>query len=470
MNFNIEQIEKQYDVQQLKLNEIELWPIVKYILLDYNVPKKQYQKTIIYNVLASFLSCIIHCFKTINYNLKTKKLKSQSKNSKLIYVANSDERRDKIENLSFSKWADSLKNLSTNVVDLRIIEYEGNSGYQTPTYTQVEQISWQIYFWSFYYWLFQSFQRKTSSIIDQQNILKDVNIINKDHSIINNLVYEYRKIESFHLGFKKRLKNNKPSAVLFTFFPVSMNFGLILACKHLKIKSIDLQHGQQGDANPMYAQWHSNTNKNIQFKLLPDVFWMWGKRSAQRIEKWNHKNKIIIGGNSWMALNKKIFKPKSFDANRKKNILVATQHLNDFLNSYLINYIILDREFNWYIRIHPKYKHVSSQFEEPFSQPNIFFKEANTEQLYPLLNKCDFTITFWSTVAYEALYFNSHPIIIHPYGKKSMKSYIDQEIFAYAGNNNELKFALKEHHYKTEKDPYILSNSDIIVQNLVKQI
>jgi hypothetical protein len=296
------------------------------------------------------------------------------------------------------------------------------------------------------------------------------------------LLEELRLIAGVKRSFLPVLKAIAPKAVFLACYYHPIAMGLILACRARRIRTIEVQHGQQGDYHGMYANWSKAGAGG--YALMPDIFWCWGQQSADRINRWSRPSwpaqQAIVGGNPWMA--RQIHQPDSAAeeallskvfAGGKTHVLVALQPVEDALPAPIREAIALSPpRIRWLIRFHPKMgadrKAEIRGTLTATGKDNFEMDLASSLPLARLLKRADFVITLWSSVAYEALLFGAHPIIAHENGQKSFKSYIDRGLFSYVGSSQGILDLLARGRTQriVENNPYIETREEVIFDKL----
>jgi hypothetical protein len=283
---------------------------------------------------------------------------------------------------------------------------------------------------------------------------------------------------------RRVLKRVAPKAVFFTCYYQANSMAAILAARELGIRSVDVQHGQQGDYHGMYAGWNPPPGG---YELLPDLFWCWGAQSAERINRWSRSvcpaHKGIVGGNPWMS--RQIHGQSTADegsdlhtllAPGQKHVLLALQPIQNPLPDMIVAAIAASPpNVRWLVRLHPmmrgaREEEIRARLAET-GHPNVELDLSSSLPLAVLLRRMDFVITLWSSVAYEALLFGAHPIIAHENGHKAFQSYIDNGLFSYANSPDDILRTLhrdrSEFNFR-EDVPYIETHENVIREQLLE--
>lgn len=263
----------------------------------------------------------------------------------------------------------------------------------------------------------------------------------------------FQLFEVYQDFFEKFLSAIQPKVVFLIGYHYIPNTPLITACKKLKIKTVDIQHGYQGESHYAYARW---TRVPISgYELLPDYFWNWSQLHKETIEKWRPPgfthHQPLVGGNLWLGKcqsrdmvsleNKK--DPfydylKTFD----KVVLVTTDFVDPPLPLHLIDVMQRSpKSWLWLIRLHPNQRRFIKQIEsiiEKHEITNYEIDNANSYYLYDLLERSDYHISFFSTVSFEVSIFNIQTIIVHPVGFEDFREFIERGLILYADNADKL--------------------------------
>ncbi|MCX2745194.1 hypothetical protein OO013_15040 [Mangrovivirga sp. M17] len=274
--------------------------------------------------------------------------------------------------------------------------------------------------------------------------------LTNDDTDLNNILLEVQ--ERYDLD--KQLLLNKILSILFTvivwtriysfiFKKVNpkLSFGLCyynnemlgmnLAASRMGVKSIDMQHGAQGELHPMYTY---NRKLLSDFEMLPDIYWVWDKVSGKNIENWISPNKkVIYGGNPWIDF----LKEKSILINIDKPvILITVQPLNPVLEKDILEVIYKSSDrYEWWIRYHPRMTlSEKNDFETELKEFNILkkvnFDIPNELELPQLLEIASVHISRYSGSISEASMVGVPSIICDEIGLEIYKDLeLNQSIF-----------------------------------------
>lgn len=293
-----------------------------------------------------------------------------------------------------------------------------------------------------------------------------------EQAIITKLNY----IESYTAFFEDLLRALKPKAVFLICFYDIINMALIKTCKKLGVVSVDLQHGKQGKYHGLYTHWMKLPERGYDF--LPDYFWNWGDESRSNI---NQRSPVdiqhhlpLVGGNLWLnkwklddwyVENEEEKKFYARLAKLEKVILYSAQPIDVPFPPHVLEAMRASPEtWLWLIRLHPGQKGEQENIQKTLEASGVCcfeISQAISLPLYALLKRCDYHVTCWSTVCYEALVFNVPTSIVHENGRIFYQEYIAKGIFFDALSSEELLKQIKQYTGKNivpESSPYIVAD------------
>jgi hypothetical protein len=254
------------------------------------------------------------------------------------------------------------------------------------------------------------------------------------------------------------------------YFPAFM--GLNWAAKIKGVASIDIQHGKQGKYHGMYSHWTKIPQEG--YALLPKWFWSWGTLSADNIMKWQAdrtSHRCVVGGNPWISRwNSKEFSTNELvRPNAEKIILVTTQapvgDFYDFFPEMLVDAIKMSpADWLWIIREHPNFKQGNSLIQgklKAVDSSKYKIGIHNKFPLYSLLAICDFHVTAFSSVCYEADFFSVPTAIFSDIGKKLYCQEIEVGRFAFCEEWQDLINAIAYFRIKKDDAKYIESDKKL---------
>lgn len=442
----INYIEQHFDIHSLRYKDICIWPLIRSIVVidsDHRKSNNFGRKNVV-NKLSGLLKILKKYVQSriVDYAHTSRPIEQ----SDFLIIDYDQYRNIKLGSSYFSRFADALAAFIKKTYTCQILEYQDPEATpRMPRTSNVRLLDLHV----FYAIIRRAFTKneKINNYDAFEKFLEASKL--KDFIALSESVLLHRLEQIFYFKqyFEQLLPKIQPKAAFVIGYFSNCNLGLILACKAKGIKTVELQHGQQG-------VYHLNTFwENVPqngFEMLPEYFWMWGKISQDRILQWTQKqayHKAILGGNPWLsyyANELKSIEPKK--VSERRNILVCCQYPDDFFNSYLAEAMAQTQDqYHYMIRLHPRFLSEKKKFKDHLAQyelSNYEMESATQDMIYDVIARSDLLVTWWSTTAYEALAFGVHSILIHPHGKASMGHNIDAGVFAYADNQNDFVQAL----------------------------
>ena len=422
----INNLEKKYDISNLKYDDFNPWPYIRFILiqkyLSQNLSRqnKVIEKKNYIKKLYIFFNSIFNYIK----NPITKK------NVDVIFFTRTSELEKNLNNKLFNKFSDSLICLVKDKLKIKVLEtndlnFLKNYKYFNDKTVSIDWIKDLSIVKSRLLTLFKFPKKKTN--IDC--LSKEIDIVNLEKQLI--ILNEFsKKIEII-------LKKLNPKIICLVCFNSTNSMAISLACHRLKIRVIEFQHGFLDEKDVMYTNWENLSNKG--YELLPDIFWMWSEQFQKKINRWaekTFKHKAIVGGNIWLSYNKKQELNKKKQVFEKKNILIILQE--DFLPEFFMSFLKKNQNnFNWYIRSHPRVTPINlKKIFEPFAAERI--DVTSDRNIFEIFSFIDLSITLWSTLGYEGQCFNIPTIFLNEIAKKGYESSFGKNGLYYAESEIDL--------------------------------
>ncbi len=451
----INAIEMDYPVADWIINGIQIWPLLRFkIFIKLYIRKNTFNKR---KTFVNKLSYIINrirllllYFKDISHNWKLGK-------ANVIFLTNYLIRVELMGSY-YNKLIDPiLERLSATNISFGVLERNSEHNNRIPRYSQSKYIDLAHLFISLkkkYYVIFKR-QKYRAYLIKN---LKGLNysLKQKYNILLLDIVQEIIYLDMLSCYYKKILLKSKPVATVVICYYNIYGLAFIKACKDLKIKTFDLQHGNQGEYHFAYGKWRNVPRTGYQ--LLPDYFLVWGDEESENIDKiynqTENKHKSLIIGNLWLNkwlyyedritnyYFKKVEKLKINVIGRRKHILYI---VSDKIPPDMVFQIMKEEESNlwWWIRVHPGRLYLQKQIKVILNEMNLnnyYLYEANELPLYALLKHVDLHITRYSTTVKEARVFEVPSIILDSdIGSKLYSKEIDEGSAFLADNYNELK-------------------------------
>jgi len=289
------------------------------------------------------------------------------------------------------------------------------------------------------------------------------------------LIYRYKKdLNAFTCWlqaarqFLKSRKNLDTIYLTSWYFPDMM--ALVTAARECGIKTIELQHGKQGKFNAMYSGWRIPEKG---YQMMPDIFWNWGKPSAEHILATSPDRCIhrpSIAGFPWIDYYRQhvLFQPASDFKEKKRSVLVTIQSPEGENNQPIPDFIIdfmreCPKEVFFIFRCHPSLKDGPEYCRHRLSElpSDLYIIDDVGRNLYDILMGVTHHITAYSSCCYEASVFGVPTLL---FGRDSWAFYkdeIDKGIFSWTlGSSEDLALWLEKNNSPKDANDegYIISS------------
>jgi hypothetical protein len=245
------------------------------------------------------------------------------------------------------------------------------------------------------------------------------------------------KIEKIYLDsfvYERLFRARRPKyAFCLTFFNESM-FAMLFAASKVGLTSVDVGHGFPIDTNNLIYNKLGNVPP-AGYNTLPDVYWVWDDPVKDAMSSWiskqNH-HQVIVGGNPWLEFSRKNIKRRVLS---EQKVVLYTMSIN-LPEDYIIEALQqTERDYEWWIRLHPSLSTSLKQVEDMFKSRGILnynLQDANNLALPELLFNCDVHISRNSSSIYESVFYGNRPVIIDEQGSQHYSRYIAQgKAFSY---------------------------------------
>ena len=231
---------------------------------------------------------------------------------------------------------------------------------------------------------------------------------------LKDLLKQISFMQRYRIYFEKKLKKQSPKAVFILCYYSTYGFALISACKNLNIPVIDIQHGIQSDYHFAYGKFKKILARRD--SLLPDIFYVWGKKELKTIDSWKSKEmSVFIGGNNYLDIWKddhsslsESFTEKlknTYSLNKYKKVILFTVHPLEGYDKEIVEAIKESpKDWFWFVRLHPTRTAMLGYIKERIGDVKcgIAIEKVHTLPLYALLKVSDVHITERSTTIMEA--------------------------------------------------------------------
>jgi hypothetical protein len=285
---------------------------------------------------------------------------------------------------------------------------------------------------------------KLEQLMELENHVRGSGLFPESFSLIEPVRRNIKQINAIEKYFKRLLIKIKPRAVFVTCCYSTESMALILACHHMGIPSIDIQHGLQSDFHIAYGSWNRLPEKG--YELLPTIFWCWSEFEASIIKKWSKRNtsvhQPVVGGNlflqRWTVSDDVVV--RSYDeimSGLKKNAkdgIYILYSLNGCAENELETMVEIIKGINksglrsyFWVRLHPVTIEQKPKVRRILNENGInnFELDNATElPLYAILRHTDIHITESSSVVVEAESFDVPSIVVRELGTTSFPAQV----------------------------------------------
>lgn len=452
----INRIEKKFPVDKWKVNDIEIWPIIRKDIafyLERNDSLENKKKRVFFEHIKFIFKNIFCCFRSFiidkKHNTKCSSyydvLISSNNCSRSIKCLNG-----KMYDVNCDPFFDILKkNYKILIYEQLSINKQNLPRYSSSNFVNIKFIKSLIFSRLFY-------KRNDSYQLDEYDEFVDLILKhNIPQSLVNvkHLTKEINFLIYLSNIFYHEILNKKIKLVLFEEYYSRINMAISLACNKMNIPCMDIQHGCAGESyHVMYYSWKSIPNNG--YKLLPTVFWCWSNNDAVAINDWKFKNqkiKVINGGRlirlQWLNKSSDSYKyyyskltEKIFG---KHKIILITLQPGAKYPDWFMSFVNNDKNYFWIVRVHPSnYDDIQRNFKSFLqNKVNIVFTESSDYPLEFLLSVIDLHVTFSSSVIIDSAYFGKPSIMLDNYNIERYKRYYSLGYLEYANSRDE--FILK---------------------------
>jgi hypothetical protein len=252
-------------------------------------------------------------------------------------------------------------------------------------------------------------------------------------------------VEAFTKAYEVFLQRACPRVLFMADYFNQEEMGILRACRHLGITTVDVQHGVHSKDHGSCVRWSKTPREG--YNLLPDYFWVWGKDARDNMSCWQprhlQRNVPVVGGFPWIAKWKErpLFRPSPEEASLLKSTQAYTRRILFSAQPIKTPFpvILLDAmkhspdDWLWLLRLHPCQERAFSKFRKVLAgagRENFLLEGLEDLPLYTLLEISTHHATAWSTVGFEALEFGVPTCLIHEKGRLAFSSYVEGGTFA----------------------------------------
>ena len=458
-----EYINSIYDVENWKVGDVQIWPIIRVSLLDQLIfadsslqvqqakaPAKIFRSIrILKNALESIIIQMYNIYRGIERHEDVALLGfHQYRNLRLADGRFYNVHLDPIVDVaSKHKWR-------VKIFERRI--FLGKENYKLPPYSSSILMTIP--------WIITLIIAKLKTKFDKSCLPEEYDIFCDDmkkRGIRQNylpskksIIFSVNCVQIAKEIFK-RMIDKKCKIAIFVDGESLITQAFILACRDLNIPTAELQHGIIDETHYAFAKWKCNNG----YYNMPDYYLCWDKESANVIENWakdSKLHKVLIVGNLWHALvheNSNLIINKSMKdiikimKSKPKCVLISEQ-IGLKLPEFVYNTIDSNEECFFVIRRHPSThpKEVAYIKEFCAERSNAFYDAGENLPVIFWYNYIDVHITLCSSVISECAWWGIPSVSVDVediYGcKKMYKNEYESGYLHAAKNKKELDHLL----------------------------
>lgn len=432
-------IENKIDIVKLHVFDFNTWPFVRLSLIKLLSKEKGSNKKKNNNIMIARIGSAAH------YLWSYLKNPIRSEQCDVVYFTRESEFQDSIHGKRFNRYSDTLKYFFANDYKIKTLHITDTQK-QTPDSDFYDTNITFIDFFSILARLkvkiINVFKRQELQVVTEK-LNQSLDLIYKETGFELTIIQSILYINELSKQYEKILRRLNPQVLFLACFYRSEAMAMALACNRLDIKCVEYQHGIQNDYHSMYTHWNNIPSSG--YKLIPDLFWVWGEVNKNRIEKWalkTQRHRAEIGGNLWMAYQRNLNDNEisTGDLPEDKPVVLFSLQGDDNIPSFFIDFLRQHKEdFIWLFRDHPRVplSENNRNLLNSFAYWNI--ADVSNLNLYSLLKNIDIHITGFSTVAFEAQSFEKPTIFVSPNALNGFQNLLGKNGLYYAQSVKELK-------------------------------
>lgn len=438
----IQKIENQFSTEKWEIDGLRIWPFLRiknYSFLSFKVANSQLPKT---RSIGYFKKIINSRCKKSNF---FRGVPNRLKKADIVFLS-SGVSFLKLGDVFYDKLCDPIidfykeQNLSTEKFDLDYLM-------PFPTHNSTHYIQPaidNIIIKSILSAKFWTPNLKNKVWADYDEFCKDEFV--KSHLAIipdkSEILIAVARIKALKKFFLRKLKIISPRLAFVVCYYSEVSMAFILACRELGIKTVDVQHGVQGDLHLGYSRWNLKCEQRID--ALPDYFWVWSENEKKSIDLWAQNSishQVIVGGNLFADMWKN---ENSFDVSNlgedaielKKfpNLPTILLTLSPFTENLMEDTWEVVRKsqekYNWLIRLHPAMIIDFESIKKSIIQKGILHFEMDKTSSLPLpfiLQNVDLHITCQSSCVIDSAGMGVFSIITSSYGESLYTNEINNQ-------------------------------------------
>jgi hypothetical protein len=460
LNF-INRVESDIPVSKWQINKIKIWPYIRIQMACDLFLKEDFSEN---NQVTKYVK--VHkkifgivrtsCEAIVNYYKDYSKNDRREDEIDVLYYICASTRFFKINNKWYNPYSDTFYSIINKYgIKQRVLEVASDFQWRIPRFRESKFIQLRFFF---YQLKALAYSKYTSLGVDK---LEDLGSLD---TMLMETFRKYQKLDDLYFNsrlilltlyrnyYLKKFKKWKPKVMVCSGYYSLDVLALISVCNELGIRSIEVQHGVQGNFHFAYRDWSIIPDEGYQ--LFPNIFWTWGSTEKANIDSWLKGNKhhvAVVGGNPCLYILdengadstlimhdeiQQLFKQTPSD----KNIIYTLQSFYEVPEN-IVNAILSTPNWNWWLRVHPQYSETKSAIVQKFRTlgcKNVFVEEAGIYPLKVLLQYMDVHITEFSSSVLEAWALGIPSVVISDRAVNLFADLIEDGFVKYAVSAEEI--------------------------------
>ena len=481
----ITSLEKKYPVGDWEVNGVKVWPFLRienYALMSYKSVNSNTVNTKSLNYVKTILNA--------KFNKITAEAADQKMNSKLqptdVVFLGDGVSFTKLNNVWYDKFCDPIYDHYKSK-NYKTFRFDTGHNFFVPRYSPSKFVQNAIDNIVIKSLLVRKLFKKRDfevKLEGYQDFINDPEVV----SYLPSLPSEYALVAKVHKIIKiknyylRALLKLKPKLAYIVSYYYDAGMAFILACDQLNIKTIDIQHGVQGDLHLAYGMWEKVPLEG--YASMPDYFWVWSATEKIAIDKWSvklNKHRAAVGGNLFAQMWKddesqlvkfydEIYIKKCLSASHCSILLTLSPGMttDELMLETWKTIEVTQNTYNWCIRLHPVMIADKASIINLLNERGIFNFEldlSTTLPLYTILRNVDLHITTQSSVVVEAIEFGLPNIVTSKYGESLYKNLLGSNLVSFCYDAETINFEV-ERILGLAKGPKVIKHSgkDVFAQ------
>jgi hypothetical protein len=256
-------------------------------------------------------------------------------------------------------------------------------------------------------------------------------------------------------GAEDILRHLEPQLLMVHRYHDQYQIPFVIAARKLGITSVDIQHGYADSCTPSNDFLEAPPKG---FVGVPDIFWVWNKGTAKRLEASfppdRERPRILVGGAPWTIQDKLVKRSGPLKKSSQRNVLFAHQpdtvlaaKEGELLPGALLDAILQSPEtLKWFIRLHPTMRRLIPEAKAVFDSRGLVGKVdvtyASTAPWPELAEQVDVVVTGYSALALEARAFGIPVIVLGGTGAKVFAPILEEANIVVSETSDQLLAAI----------------------------